>query len=98
MVKDGVAEMDDILGDRINSLQLDRDRIQSSLDQVRTHAIPTDAIPEHIIAEFGSIMWENTANGEVPFRKHGRNPSSTRSSSITNRSASTEASTQPSTQ
>ncbi|MFC6446265.1 recombinase family protein [Shinella zoogloeoides] len=69
MVEDGIAEMDDILRDRITSLKLDRDRIQASLDQVRTNAIPTDAIPDQIIAEFGSLMRENIANGDIPFRK-----------------------------
>lgn len=69
MVKDGVAELDDILRDRIASLKLDRERAQTALDRIRTQAIPAAEIPPEMIEKFGREMRENIANGEVPFRK-----------------------------
>ena len=69
MVEDGVAEMDDILRDRIASLKLDRERIQASLDRARTHVVPAAEIPPAVIEEFGRMMRENIATGDTPFRK-----------------------------
>ena len=69
MVEEGVAEMDDILKDRISSLKIDRERVQASLDRVKTHAIPAADIPPAVIEEFGRKMRENIISGEIPFRK-----------------------------
>lgn len=69
MVEDGVAELDDILRERIASLKLDRERAQTALDRIRTQAIPAAKIPPEMIEKFGREMRENIANGEVPFRK-----------------------------
>lgn len=69
MVEDGIAELDDILRDRIAALKLDRDRLQASLDRVRTHAVPATAIPQSMIDEFGRMMRENITTGVIPFRK-----------------------------
>lgn len=69
MVEDGSAEMDDILHDRITSLKLDRDRLKASLERIRTHAVPAANIPPAVIEEFGRMMRENIATGEIPFRK-----------------------------
>ena len=69
MVEDGVAELDDILRERIASLKLDRERAQTTLDRIRTQAIPAAEIPPEMIEKFGREMRENIANGEVPFRK-----------------------------
>jgi hypothetical protein len=69
MVEDGVAELDDILRDRIASLKLDRERAQAALDRIRAQAIPATEVPAEMIERFGRAMRENIANGEVPFRK-----------------------------
>ncbi|MBU2325895.1 MAG: recombinase family protein [Alphaproteobacteria bacterium] len=69
MVEDGIAEMDDILRDRIAGLKIDRERIEASLDRARTHAIPCSDIPPAIVEEFSRMMRENIANGDIPFRK-----------------------------
>lgn len=67
MVEDGVAEVDDILRDRLESLKLDRE--QAALDGVRAYALPATEIPPEMIEKFGREMRENIANGDVPFRK-----------------------------
>lgn len=69
MVEDGIAELDDILRDRIASLKMDRERIQTSLERVKTHAIPAAKIPPSVIADFGKKMREHLVSGEIPFRK-----------------------------
>jgi len=69
MVEDGIAEMDDILKDRISSLKMDRERIQTSLARVKTHAIPASDIPPSVVEEFGRKMRENITSGDIPFRK-----------------------------
>ena len=69
MVEDGVAELDDILRDRISSLKLDRERAQAALDCIQAQATPATEVPPEMIERFGQEMRENIANGEIPFRK-----------------------------
>ncbi|WP_082655952.1 recombinase family protein [Aureimonas sp. D3] len=69
MVEDGIAEMDDILKERLTSLRLDRERAQAALDRMRAQMVPTHAIPSGIIEQFGRAMRENIQTGDVPFRK-----------------------------
>lgn len=69
MIEDGVAEMDDILRERIAALKIDRERIQASLDRARTHAVPACEIPPAVVEAFGRMMRENITSGDIPFRK-----------------------------
>lgn len=69
MVEDGIAEMDDILRERVTSLRLDRERAQAALDRVRAQRLPTQVIPLEIVEQFGRVMRENIRSGNVPFRK-----------------------------
>ena len=69
MIEDGIAEMDDILRERIAGLKIDRERIQASLDRARTHAVPASDIPPAVVEEFGRMMRENITSGDIPFRK-----------------------------
>lgn len=69
MVEDGVAELDDILRDRIASLKIDRERAQTALDRIQARAVPPETISPETVEQFGRIMRENIANGEIPFRK-----------------------------
>ncbi len=69
MVEDGIAEMDDILRERVGSLRLDRERAQAALDRVRAQMRPSHAIPPEIVEQFGRVMRENIRSGDVPFRK-----------------------------
>ncbi len=69
MVEDGIAEMDDILRERIAGLKIDRERIQASLDRARTHAVPASDIPPAVVEAFSRMMRENIKCGDIPFRK-----------------------------
>lgn len=69
MVEDGIAEMDDILRERVASLRLDRERAQAALERVRAQTVPSGAIPLAVIERFGRTMRENICAGDVPFRK-----------------------------
>ena len=69
LVEDGVAEMDDMLRERIAALRADRERARAALDRVRTQAPSSDEIPVDVVERFARIMRENIASGEVPFRK-----------------------------
>ena len=69
MVEDGVAELDDILRERVASLKLDRERTQTALDRIRAKVVPATEIPPEMIEQFGRKIRENIANGEIPFRK-----------------------------
>lgn len=69
MVEQGIAEIDDILKDRIASLKLGRDRATSALERIRAQtSLPTAFEPE-VIERFGRAMREKIASGPIPFRK-----------------------------
>ena len=69
MVEEGIAELDDLLRDRIASLKLDRERARAALDRIQAQAAAPGEIPLAAIEQFGRTMRENIANGEIPFRK-----------------------------
>ena len=68
-IEDGVAEMDDILKDRITALKLDRDRVQEALACARVGARPSVEVSPMVVEQFGATMRENLTTGEIPFRK-----------------------------
>ncbi|MCE4225941.1 recombinase family protein [Methylobacterium sp. C25] len=69
MVEDGVTDLDDILKDRLAALKLDRDRAKAALDRIRVAEPAAETIDPDLIERFGTLMRENVANGEIPFRK-----------------------------
>jgi hypothetical protein len=69
LVEDGVAEMDDVLKDRLSALKADRDRIQSALDRAKAGVRPAVDINPIVVERFGQTMRENLTTGAVPFRK-----------------------------
>ncbi len=68
-IEDGVAEMDDILKDRITALKLDRDRVQEALARARGGARPSVEVSPIVVEQFGATMRQNLTTGEIPFRK-----------------------------
>ncbi|MBX9590131.1 MAG: zinc ribbon domain-containing protein [Hyphomonadaceae bacterium] len=68
-MEDGVAEMDDILKDRIFALKADRDRVQGALARARSGVRPTVNINPIVVERFGQAMREKLTTGAVPFRK-----------------------------
>jgi chromosome segregation ATPase len=56
LVEEGIAELDDILTDRIASLKRDRERAQTALDRIQAQAAPLGEIPLAAIEQFGRAM------------------------------------------
>lgn len=69
LVEDGLAEMDDLLKDRLQALQADRETAHAALERARGANQPPIVIPGDRIAAFGSLMPERLTTGEIPFRK-----------------------------
>ena len=69
MVEAGVADLDDILKDRLGSIKLDRNRSRIALEWVRPpNAHPAPFEPESI-ERFSRAMRENITSGRILFRK-----------------------------
>ncbi len=69
LVEDGLAQMDDLLKDRISSLKLGRDAAMAALDRARTATHPTDHVSPLAVDRFARVMRERLTTGEIPFRK-----------------------------
>ena len=69
LVEGGVAEVDDILKDRITALKADRDRAQAALQRARSGARPGVDVSPILVERFGQTMREKLTTGEIPFRK-----------------------------
>jgi site-specific DNA recombinase len=68
-MEDGIAEMDDLLRDRIPALKADRDRVRSALARVRSGLRPAVDISPIVVERFGQAMRDKLTTGEVPLRK-----------------------------
>jgi site-specific DNA recombinase len=68
-MEDGVAEMDDILKDRITVLKVERDTAQAALERARSGVRPAVDISPIVLERFGTAMREKLTSGEVPLRK-----------------------------
>ena len=69
LIEDGVAELDDILKDRIIALKADRDGARAAMERARSGVRPPMDISPIVVERFGTAMREKLTNGEVPFRK-----------------------------
>ena len=69
MVEDGIAEMDDVLKNRITALKAERETARATLDRATGANRPPIAIPGDKIKAFASAMRERLTAGEIPFRK-----------------------------
>jgi hypothetical protein len=69
LVEDGMAEMDDVLRDRITALKADRKRVHAALDRAREGGQPTPDLSPILVEQFGRTMREKLTTGAVPFRK-----------------------------
>ena len=69
LIEDGVAELDNILKDRIIALKADRDGARAAMERARSGVRPPMDISPIVVERFGTAMREKLTNGEVPFRK-----------------------------
>ncbi|WP_091682631.1 recombinase family protein [Methylobacterium sp. 275MFSha3.1] len=69
LIEEGLTELDDILGERLASLKVERDRARTALDRIRIVQQPPAIIGPELIEQFGELMRANVTDGEIPFRK-----------------------------
>ncbi len=69
LVEDGIADLDDILRERVSTLKSERDRAQAALERIRPQALGAGAFGPDVIERFGRAMRENITSGETHFRK-----------------------------
>ena len=68
-MEDGIAEMEDILRDRITALKADRDRVHGALARAKSGLRPAVNISPIVVERFGQAMRDKLTTGEVPLRK-----------------------------
>ena len=68
MVEEGVAELDDILRERIASLRADRERAQEALVRIRGHGAASQ-VSAVSLEKFSREMREKIATGDIGFRR-----------------------------
>ncbi len=68
LVEDGLAELDDILKERIAALKLARGNAKAALDRMCASKSNV-AIDPALVERFGRLMRESITTGDIPFRK-----------------------------
>ena len=69
LIEDGVAEMDDLLKDRINTLKADRDRAKEALSRARCGVRAKSEVTPEAVEKFGALMRDRVLEGDAPARK-----------------------------
>jgi site-specific DNA recombinase len=67
--EDGVAEMDDLLEERITALKHDRDRSKEALSRARGNVKAKSEVTEEVVAKFSELMRQKLREGHTPARK-----------------------------
>lgn len=68
LIEDGVAEMDDLLKERIMALKTDRDRSREALARARGNVKAKPEVTEEAVATFGVLMRQRIQEGDTPAR------------------------------
>ena len=69
LIEDGVAEMDDLLKERITALRGDRDRSKEALARARGNVKAKAEVTEEAVAKFSELMRQRIQEGDMPARK-----------------------------
>ena len=69
MVEEGVAELDDLLKDRISALKLDRDRAKEALARAHNGVRAKSDVSPESAERFGVLMRQRLQEGDTPARK-----------------------------
>ena len=69
LVEDGLADVDEVLKDRLNALKAERERAKTALERAKEQVSPHIEIDPALIERFGRTIRENFSTGSVPFRK-----------------------------
>ena len=69
LIEYGVAEMDDLLKDRITALKTDRDRSREALARAKCNVKAKSEVTEDAVNRFSDLMRQRIQEGETPARK-----------------------------
>lgn len=69
LIEDGIAEMDDLLKERIAALKADRDRSREALARARGNVKARSQVTEEAVTRFGEMMRQRLQEGDTPARK-----------------------------
>ncbi len=69
LIEDGVAEIDDLLKERITALKTDRDRSREALARAKGNMKAKSEVTEDAVARFGERMRQRIQEGDTPARK-----------------------------
>lgn len=69
LIEDGVAEVDDLLKDRIATLKADRDRAKEALNRARCGVRAKADVSPEAVEKFGALMRGRLLEGDTPARK-----------------------------
>ena len=69
LIEDGIAEMDDLLKERITALKTDRDRSREALARAKGNVKAKSEVTEDAVARFGEVMRQRIQEGDTPARK-----------------------------
>jgi site-specific DNA recombinase len=69
LIEDGVAEVDDLLKDRIAILKGDRDRAKEALNRARCGVRAKADVSPEAVEKFGALMRGRLLEGDTPARK-----------------------------
>ena len=69
LIEDGVAEMDDLLKERITALKTDRDRSREALARARGNVKAKSEVTQEAVTRFGELMRQRIQEGDTPARK-----------------------------
>ena len=69
LVEDGLAQMDELLKDRIAALKAAREAAMAALDRAKSATHPIDSVSPLAVDRFARAMRERLTTGDVPFRK-----------------------------
>jgi len=69
LVEDGVAELDDLLKERIATLRNDRDRTREALARARGNVKAKAEVTDEAVARFCELIRQRLRDGDTPARK-----------------------------
>jgi site-specific DNA recombinase len=69
LIEDGIADIDDLLKERITTLKADRERSSEALSRARGNVKAKAEVTEGAVARFSELMRQRIQNGETPMRK-----------------------------
>lgn len=71
-----MADIDDVLQERLSTLRAERNRAKGALDRAKSHTTDVIRLDPTLVEKFGRLMQTNLSTGLTAFRKPISSPSS----------------------